>query len=136
MLSAAGSDTDPARVINVGSIAGEIANGKDTFPYGLSKGALHHSVRMLALELGPRRISVNAIAPGRFATRMTEGVANDVARYRRELSMIPLRRWGGDSDVAGLAIFLASPASAYITGSTIVVDGGLSLFHPLTLGAE
>ena len=135
-LAASGSEMDPARVINIGSIAGEMANGTDTFPYGLSKGALHHSTRMLASELGPRNITVNVIAPGRFATRMTKNVVEDESRYQRETAMIPLRRWGVDRDIGGLAVFLASPASAYVTGATIAIDGGLSIYHPLTLGAE
>lgn len=135
-LESGGGDEDPARVINIGSIAGKIANGSGTFPYGLSKGALHHATRMLALELGARGISVNAIAPGRFETKMTKFVQEDRARYERELGMIPLGRWGRRSEIGGVAVFLASRAGAYLTGSTIVIDGGLSLHHPLHMVAE
>lgn len=135
-LAAAGSERDPARIINIGSLAGEIDNGRDTYAYGLSKSAAHHATRMLALELAPRHITVNAIAPGRFATRMTTWVVEDQERYQREVDLVPLKRWGEDGDVAGLAIFLASPASAYITGSTTLLDGGLSMVHPINLGNE
>jgi NAD(P)-dependent dehydrogenase (short-subunit alcohol dehydrogenase family) len=130
-LAAAGAPDDPARVINVGSIAGEIANGTGTFPYGLSKGALHHATRMLALELAPRRITVNAIAPGRIATKMTAYVTRDQERYDREVAMIPAGRWGQADDMAGAAIYLASRAGAYVTGVTAIVDGGTRLVHPL-----
>jgi len=132
-LAAAGSDRDPARVINIGSIAGDIANGTGTFPYGLSKSALHHATRMLALELAPRRITVNAIAPGRFATKMTAYVTRDEERYERENAMIPLNRWGGPDDIKGVAVLLASRAGAYITGDTIAIDGGTRLVHPFDM---
>jgi NAD(P)-dependent dehydrogenase (short-subunit alcohol dehydrogenase family) len=132
-LAAAGSDADPARVINIGSIAGDIANGTGTFPYGLSKSALHHATRMLALELAPRRITVNAIAPGRFATKMTAYVTRDAERYERERAMIPLGRWGESDDIKGVVLLLASKAGAYITGDTIAVDGGTRLVHPFDM---
>jgi NAD(P)-dependent dehydrogenase (short-subunit alcohol dehydrogenase family) len=63
-------------------------------------------------------------------------VAEDQDRYQREVDLVPLKRWGEDGVVAGLAIFLASPASAYITGSTTLLDGGLSMVHPINLGNE
>ncbi len=133
LLASAASDKSPARVINIGSVAGNISNGAGTYPYGLSKGALHHATRMLALELAPQKILVNAIAPGRFATRMTKYVTDDQPRYDAEVALIPTHRWGEEDDIAGTAIFLASHASAYITGAIIPVDGGTQLVHPFDM---
>lgn len=134
---AAGAALDrPSTIINIGSIAGEIAKAGGSFAYSLSKGALHHATRMLALELGPRNISVNAIAPGRFTTNMTTYIVSDEKRLAHETAMIPLSRWGKPEELGGVAVLLASPAGAYITGATIVVDGGLALQHPLVLGME
>ncbi len=136
LLAAAASDESPARVVNIGSVAGEISNGSGTYPYGLSKSALHHATRMLALELAPKRILVNAIAPGRFATKMSSYVTNNPPRYEAEVAMIPTHRWGSDDDIAGTAIFLASHASAYVTGAVVPVDGGLQLVHPFDMAGD
>ena len=127
LLSAAASGEDPARILNIGSIAGEMVESMQCYAYGLSKGGLHHLSRMLAKELGPRGIAVNAIAPGRFATRMTKAVAEDETRYNREVQMIPLRRWGREDDLAGLALLLTSRAGAGLTGAVVPLDGGASL---------
>ena len=126
-LEAAATAGDPARIINIGSIAGEMAESMRCYAYGLSKGGLHQLSRMLARELGPRHITANAIAPGRFATRMTKAIADDSDRYRSELAGIPLGRWGGADDAAGVALLLASRAGSYLTGLVIPVDGGASL---------
>ena len=127
LLEAAGKAGDPARIVNIGSIAGEIAESQTCYAYGLSKGALHQLGKMLAKELGPRHITVNAIAPGRFATRMTQGITADPDRYAREAAAIPLGRWGSDDDAAGLALLLAARAGAWITGAVIPLDGGAAL---------
>ena len=82
---------------------------------------------MLARELTPRHINVNAIAPGRFATRMTKGITDDAARYERDAAAVPLSRWGSSDDMAGVALLLASHAGAYLTGATIPLDGGTTL---------
>ena len=135
LLAKATSAEDPSRVINIGSVAGNIAYGKGTFAYGLTKSALHHATEMLSLELAPQNITVNAIAPGRFATKMTRYVTDDTPRYRAETDMIPLHRWGADDDIAGTTIFLASRAAAYITGAIVPVDGGLQHVHPFDMSA-
>lgn len=120
---------DPARIINVGSIAGEIATSMSTYAYGLSKGAVHQLTRMLAKELAPQ-ISVNAIAPGRFPTKMTKAISDDAARLKAEEELIPLGRWGRGDDVAGAGVFLASRAGSYINGAILPVDGGALLSTP------
>lgn len=127
LLEAAGCPDDPARIINIGSIAGSIAESQSCYAYGLSKGALHQLGRMLARELAPRHIAVNTIAPGRFATRMTKGITDDSARYERDAAAVPLGRWGSADDMAGIALLLASHAGAYLTGATIKLDGGTTL---------
>jgi NAD(P)-dependent dehydrogenase (short-subunit alcohol dehydrogenase family) len=127
LLEKAGRKGDPARVINIGSIAGEIANSMSTDPYGLSKGALHQLTRMLAREFAPRGIAVSAIAPGRFPSRMTKAISDDRARLEAEEAMIPLGRWGRADDIAGAALFLASRAGAYATGVILPLDGGAML---------
>ena len=88
---------------------------------------------MLALELAPRRITVNAIAPGRFATKMTSYVTRDAERYEQECAMIPFNRWGEPDDIKGLVVMLAARAGAYVTGETIAVDGGTRLVHPFDM---
>ena len=80
--------------------------------------------RALATELSPHNITVNAIAPGYMATNNTQALREDQERNQAILERIPAGRWGLPSDMAGPAIFLASPASDYVTGYTLAVDGG------------
>ncbi len=122
LLKAAASAADPARVINMGSIGGLHIPGWETHPYNVSKAALHHLTRSLAKALGPERITVNAIAPGPFPSRLTDtgsdAVKASVATY------IPLGRPGEADDVVGAVTFLASRAGAYVNGAVIPLDGG------------
>ncbi len=127
MLEAAGSSDNPARVINIGSIAADLNKGSTLMSYGASKSAAHWLTKTLAHELGPRHITVNAIAPGRFPSAMTAPVMADKERYDAEVAEIPLGRWGQEQDIAGLSIFLASPSAAFITGAIIPLDGGTRL---------
>jgi NAD(P)-dependent dehydrogenase (short-subunit alcohol dehydrogenase family) len=127
LLESAASDADPARIINIGSIAGLTTGPSNTFAYGPTKAALHHLTRSLARELAPRRILVNAIAPGFFPSDMSAPYLDDEERRRRVLRNIPLGRVGSEPDIAGLAIFLSSRAGAYITGSVIPLDGGAGM---------
>jgi NAD(P)-dependent dehydrogenase (short-subunit alcohol dehydrogenase family) len=131
LLEAAGDPDEFSRVINVGSIAGEMPDSLNTWAYGLSKGGLHHLTQMLAREFFGRCISVNAIAPGRFPTKMTKAIAADTARYQRELSSIPSGRWGRADDAAGLTIFLASRAGGYLNGAVVALDGGILALGPV-----
>lgn len=124
LLEAAGSQDDPARVINIGSIAAYITESMSAYSYGTSKAAVHHLTKTLARELAPKYITVNAIAPGRFPSAMTVYVTSDKARYEAELASIPLHRYGKQEDIAGLAVFLASRAASFMTGNIIPLDGG------------
>lgn len=123
-LRAAATAEDPARVINIGSIDGLTSPDMENYSYSASKAAVHHLTRHLAKHLAVENISVNAIAPGPFETKMTAQMLKQAGD--KIVSMIPRRRTGLPSDVAGTTIFLASAASAYITGAVIPLDGGYS----------
>ena len=127
LLAAAGSHENPARIINIGSVAADISDSMETYSYGVSKAGVHWLTKSLAREFAPKHITVNAIAPGRFPSKMTAGVMQNKEQYETEVQFIPLHRWGKESDIAGLSIFLASPSAAYITGAIIPVDGGFRI---------
>jgi NAD(P)-dependent dehydrogenase (short-subunit alcohol dehydrogenase family) len=127
LLERGASEEDPARIINIGSIAGLTTSTSNTFAYGPSKAALHQLTRSLARELAARRILVNAIAPGFFPSNMSEPYLADEENRRKVLQRIPMRRTGSAADIAGLALFLSSRAGAYVTGAVIPLDGGSSV---------
>ena len=110
----------------VGSIGGLLANTV-IGAYGVSKAAAHHLVRNLAAEWGPQNIRVNAIAPGLIKTDFARALWEDEARRAERIADTPLRRLGDPRDIAGIAVFLASDAAAFITGQCIVADGGVSI---------
>ena len=116
-------------IINIGSIAGMVGNALDNFSYAISKTAIHQLTRVLSTELASDHIRVNAIAPGRFYSKMTEFLSNDQEAFEAELQSIPMRRWGEATDIAGVAIMLASKAGAFITGQIIPIDGGTSVIN-------
>ncbi len=128
LLERGAADGDPARVINVGSMDGlhvQRLVRTGTFAYSASKAAVHHLTRTLAVELGPRNITVNAVAPGFFESRMTADV---LRRYGADITAAcPLGRIGRPEEMAGIAIYLASRAGAYTNGAVIPVDGGTLL---------
>jgi NAD(P)-dependent dehydrogenase (short-subunit alcohol dehydrogenase family) len=123
LLEAAGTDDDPARINNIGSIDGLRVPPFPTYAYSASKAGLHHLTRVLARELGPRRITVNAVAPGPFESKMTAATLEALGDAIADAA--PLRRIGRPDDMAGVAVFLASRAGAYVTGAVIPVDGGI-----------
>ena len=112
--------------IAVGSIGGLIANTV-IGAYGMSKAAAHHLVRNLAAEWGPRKVRVNAIAPGLIKTEFARALWEDDKRRSEREQATPLRRLGEPRDIGGIAVFLASDAAAFITGQCIVADGGVTI---------
>jgi NAD(P)-dependent dehydrogenase (short-subunit alcohol dehydrogenase family) len=124
LLEAAATPDDPARVINVGSIDGLTVPAFPTYAYAASKAGLHHLTRVLARELGPRRITVNAVAPGPFESKMMAQTLRDFGDVIAASS--PLGRIGRPDDMAGVALYLAGRAGAYVTGAVIPVDGGIA----------
>src|SRR5580704_4405357 len=123
LLEAAGTQEDPARIINIGSIDGLRVPPFPTYAYSASKAGLHHMTRVLARELGPRRITVNAVAPGPFESKMMAATLDTLGDAIADAA--PLKRIGRPDDMAGVAIYLASRAGAYVTGAVIPVDGGI-----------
>lgn len=111
------------RVINLGSIMSVISLPQRT-SYATSKAAILGMTKTLALEWATRGVTVNTICPGPFATEMNKQLLNDPAKYKDFVARIPMGRWGDLHEIAGLAVFLASEASSYVTGSELFVDGG------------
>jgi NAD(P)-dependent dehydrogenase (short-subunit alcohol dehydrogenase family) len=118
------------KIINLASIAG-LRPSPGMGIYGISKAAIIMLTQILALELGPANIQVNAIAPGVIRTRFSQLLWQTPQIADPTLAHLPLGRFGEPEDVAGLALYLASPASDYVTGSIFLVDGGLNVSSPM-----
>lgn len=125
-LRAAAAAEDPARVINIGSVDGIRVPIVESYSYSASKAAVHMLTRHLARRLAPEHITVNAIAPGPFESKMMAFLL-DAPETRAEVERtVPLGRIGRPDDVAGLTLFLASRAGSYLTGAVIPLDGGIT----------
>ncbi|TEB31322.1 rhamnolipids biosynthesis 3-oxoacyl-reductase [Coprinellus micaceus] len=130
LLAKDSNNADPGRVINISSTASVdpssegllSADGNGTWSYQPSKAAVNHLTSSLAIKLLPRNVTVNAILPGLFPSKMTAFGFQTASEGL--LSSQPTGRCGGPSDIAGLALFLASPASAHVTGTHTIIDGG------------
>ena len=122
LLKQGASQQNPSRVINIGSIDGLRVSTMDNFAYGASKAAVHFLTKNLALRLGPKGVTVNAIAPGAFQSNMMNAT---LEKFQDKIeSENPLGRIGSPEDMAGLALYLASNASKYMTGQVIALDCG------------
>lgn len=124
LLKKGASGDRPAKIVNVASVEGMRAGDMETYSYGVSKAGLIHLTEHLALQLAPRNVTVNAIAPGPFATKMMKGTIAAVGEDN-VAGMVPLKRLGKPEDVYAVTLLLASSASDYMTGSTIPLGGGL-----------
>lgn len=116
--------TEQGRIVYIGSLAGVVGLGNGA-AYAAAKGALQGLCKSLALEVARWNATVNVIAPGYVETHMT--AAQDPERRAELCKHVPLGRYGKPEEIGALAAFLCSPGAAYITGQTIVVDGGMSL---------
>jgi NAD(P)-dependent dehydrogenase (short-subunit alcohol dehydrogenase family) len=125
-LRAAAKQRGPARVINIGSIDGLRTPAVENYSYSASKAAVHMLTRHLAKRLASEQITVNAIAPGPFESKMMAFALDDPQAREAIEAAVPLGRIGRPDDVAGLALFLASRAGAYVTGAVIPLDGGIT----------
>ena len=121
-LESAATKDDPSRIINIGSIDGLAIPKLESYSYPASKAAMHHLTRVLAHQLGRRHITVNAIAPGPFESKMMDYT---LANHRDDIEgTLPRGRLGTPEDIAGAVIYLSSRAGAYVTGVVLPVDGG------------
>jgi NAD(P)-dependent dehydrogenase (short-subunit alcohol dehydrogenase family) len=125
LRAAAGAD-EPARVINIGSIDGLRTPAVENYSYSASKAAVHMLTRHLAKRLASEHITVNAIAPGPFESKMMAFLLDDVESREIVEQSVPLGRIGRPDDIAGLTLFLCSRAGSYVTGNVIPLDGGIT----------
>jgi NAD(P)-dependent dehydrogenase (short-subunit alcohol dehydrogenase family) len=125
-LRAAAAPEDPARVVNIGSIDGLRVPSTENYSYSASKAAVHMLTRHLAKRLASEQITVNAIAPGPFESKMMAFVLDNPETRAAVEQSVPLGRVGRPDDVAGLTLFLCSRAGSYVTGNVIPLDGGIT----------
>lgn len=127
LLIATGTSDDPARVINVGSVMGDVPIGDGAYSYSASKAAVLHLSKILAKELSGQNVTVNALAPGPFVSRMTAFATADEEKREKVGGDVPLGRVGTPEDIAGCVLFLAGRGGAYVTGAVVPVSGGINI---------
>jgi NAD(P)-dependent dehydrogenase (short-subunit alcohol dehydrogenase family) len=127
MLIASGTIDDPARVVNVGSVMGEREMGDGAYSYAASKAAVLHLTKIMGKELAEHAVTVNALAPGPFVSRMTAFATHDEDMRAEVGKDVPLRRVGRDEDIAGCMLFLCGRGGSYVTGAVIPVSGGINV---------
>ena len=130
MLIASASADRPSNVVNIGSVMGSVTQSENSYAYSASKAAVHHLTRILAVEFAPRYVTVNAIAPGPFPTRMTRFALGNESGAARGAKAVPMGRIGRSEDIAGAILFLTGRGGAYTTGAIVPVDGGISVAAP------
>lgn len=129
LLEAAGTAEDPARVLITSSIAGYTTSGSsNTYGYVASKAGVSHLGKHLAVQLGPKNINVNSLAPGFFPTKMSNGLLLAIGDVMVETN--PRGRLGGPKDIEAACLFLCAKESAYVNGIVLIVDGGAHLNQP------
>ncbi|GKY91697.1 hypothetical protein MPSEU_000141500 [Mayamaea pseudoterrestris] len=115
---------DPARIVNIGSVAGFLPQEAPTHAYDVSKAAVHHLTRKFASDLAGKYITVNCVAPGFVPSRMSSGLASWGGTEAKLAANVPLQRLGNESDMAGACIYFCSKAGSWCTGVVLPVDGG------------
>jgi len=127
ILIRSGNADDPARVVNVGSVMGEAALGDGAYSYAASKAAVLHMTKIMAKELAGHHVTVNALAPGPFVSKMTAFATADEDMREKVGQDVPLGRVGRDEDIAGCMQFLCGRGGAYVTGAVLPVSGGIQV---------
>ncbi|CAD0185649.1 Rhamnolipids biosynthesis 3-oxoacyl-[acyl-carrier-protein] reductase [Ruegeria sp. THAF57] len=136
MLMKSGTPDDPARVVNVGSVMGEVPMGDGAYSYSASKAAVLHLTKIMAKELSPYNVTVNALAPGPFVSRMTAFATADEDVRAKVGKSVPLGRVGSEDDIAGCMLFLCGRGGSYVTGAVIPVSGGINVVTAGNIFAE
>ena len=126
-LIASATADDPARVVNVGSVMGEVALGDGAYSYAASKAAVLHMTKIMAKELAGHHVTVNALAPGPFVSKMTAFATADEGMREKVGADVPLGRVGRDEDIAGCMQFLCGRGGSYLTGAVLPVSGGIQV---------
>ena len=127
LLAASAERDSPTRIINIGSVMGEVPMGDGAYSYAASKSAVHHITKILAKELAEKNITVNALSPGPFQSNMTDFAIGDLKGSIRVSKRVPLKRIGQTEDIAASIQFLCGRGGSYITGAILPVSGGINV---------
>jgi len=127
LLRKTASMDDPARVVNLASVMGEVPIGDGAYSYSASKAAVIHMTKILAVELAGEFITVNALAPGPFLSKMTAFAVGEEDKAAKVAGDVPLKRLGRKEDIGGCMLFLCGPGGGYVTGAVIPVSGGINV---------
>ena len=130
LLASSARADSPSRIVNMGSVTGILPIRERAYSYSTSKAAMHHLTRMLSNEFASRHVTVNAIAPGPFETRMTAFALQGETARAHTRSAVPLGRLGAPENLVGTVLYLCGRAGAFTTGTIIPLDGGMSSAEP------